>query len=634
MSLLRKIAKKDQEESDSHSKLNQQILSGMAKSRIPNFKQFKYIKKYLTPKEATILIAALAVFVVSVIIIMVNFYNNNLQTIPERGGSFVEGTVGSPKYINPLYSSINAVDADLAELVFSSLFKRDNNGYLAKDLAKDYTISADQKEYTITIRDDAKWQNGDKVTADDIVFTFNTIKDGQYKSPLRYTFNGVEIERVDDYVIRFKLKESYAPFMEMLTFGIMPSYTWRGITPSNVGLAELNIKPIGSGPYKFKSLTKDKNGNIKEYLLEANTKYYGQVPYIEEITFKFFINPVEAVAALSNGNIDALSYLPFENEPNLNGKNAFNLQRITIPQTTGLFFNLKDGLFKDKKIREALALATNKQALIDNVFGTGAQMIDGPLLPNNFAYTDEITKYSYDPQKALTILNEAGWKLPTAIEVKTEKTPIKDTAAEITAEATPVTQTAQPDTTATPKWLMKNNQELIVQLSVLGVAADMAAAEELAKQWAELGIKTEIKAIDPQNVQNEIITKKNFSVVLYSMLTGVDPDPYPFWHSSQVNALNITGYNNNAVDKLLETARRDNTFDKRKTTYIDFQKKLTADLPAIFLYAPKYTYVQIKKIKGFQTNTVVNPQERFSNANLWYLKEGKRLHLNNNQTNQ
>jgi len=113
------------------------------------------------------------------------------------------------------------------------------------------------------------------------------------------------------------------------------------------------------------------------------------------------------------------------------------------------------------------------------------------------------------------------------------------------------------------------------------------------------------------------------------MLTGVDPDPYPFWHSSQTNGANITSYNNNSVDKLLESARRDNNFEKRKAAYIEFQKKLTADLPAIFLYAPKYTYVQIKKIKGFQTNTIVSAEERFSNANQWYLKEDKKMRLNN-----
>jgi len=633
MSLLRKLARKDQEP-DSHSKLNQQILSGMAKTRIPNLKQLKYLKKYLNSKELIILISALAVFVVGLAIILISFYNNNLQTVPERGGSFVEGTIGAPKYINPLYCSVNAVDADISELVFSALFKRDNNGYLQKDLAKDYTISDDQKAYTITIRDDAEWHNGDKLTADDVVFTFNTLKTSEYKSPLRYIFNGVEIERIDEYTVRFVLKESYAPFMELLTFGIMSSQAWIGITPSNVGLAELNIKPIGSGPYMFKSLTKDKNGNIKEYVLESNNNYYNQEPYIEEITFKFFVNPVEAVSALNNGNIDALSYLPFENEPEVVAKNTFNLQRITVPQTTGLFFNLKDGQMKDKKIREALALSINKDELVNNIFGDGAEIINGPLLPNNFAYTDEISKYGYDPQKATKLLNDAGWKLP---EKKVEPPKTTEETGTTPEGTTAVSDSAVPNTTeeavketipAEP-WLMKDGKELIIHLSVLNVAADVAVAEAIASQWEKIGIKTEIKVIDQNKAQSEIFDSKNFSVVLYSMLTGVDPDPYPFWHSSQTNGANITSYNNNSVDKLLESARRDNNFEKRKAAYIEFQKKLTADLPAIFLYAPKYTYVQIKKIKGFQTNTIVSAEERFSNANQWYLKEDKKMRLNN-----
>lgn len=625
MSLLRRLVKKGLKGADYHNRIEQKILAGMAKTRIPSFKQLKYIKKYLNTKELIILGIALAVFVISLIIFLTGVYNRNLQTVPEQGGSFVEGTIGAPKYLNPLYCSVNAVDSDISKLIFSALFKRDNQGYLAKDLAEEYTISPDQKTYTIKIRDDAQWHNGKKLTADDVVFTFLTLKNPQYKSPLRYTFNGVEIERVDDYTIRFILKESYAPFMELLTFGIMPSQAWLGITPSNVGLAELNIKPIGSGPYRFLSLTKDKNGNIKEYVLETNPDYYDQEAYIEKITFKFFVNPVEAVIALNNGNIDALSYLPFENEPDVVAKNSFNLHRISIPQTTGLFFNLKDGLMKDKKIRQALALALNKEELVNNIFDDGAEIINGPLLPNNFAYTDEITKYSYNAGEALGILNEAGWKLPAATpaEPASEETATSEPTDKPTEAATP--EAAAPAETAPELWLMKDNQILTVNLTVLNVAADLQVAEAIAVQWKKVNIKTEIKVIDTKNVQTEIFDSKNFSVILYSMLTGVDPDPYPFWHSTQTNNLNLTGYNNNSVDKLLETARIDNNFEKRKANYVEFQKKITADLPAIFLYSPKYTYVQIKKIKGFETQTIVNPEDRFSNANLWYLKEKKKL---------
>ncbi|MFH0840964.1 MAG: ABC transporter substrate-binding protein [bacterium] len=637
MSLLRKLAKKNQEDPDNHNKIDQQILSGMAKTRIPSFKQLKYLKKYLNTKELIILGIAIAILIISLILVLSSLYKNNLQTVPEQGGSFVEGTIGAPKYLNPIYCNINVVDRDISKLIFSALFKRDNNGYLAKDLVKDYLISPDQKIYTITIRDDAEWHNGDKLTADDVVFTFTTLKNPQYKSPLRYTFNGVEIERVDDYTVRFILKESYAPFMEMLTFGIMPSRPWSGVTPSNIGLAELNIKPIGSGPYEFSSLTKDKNGNVKEYTLKANSNYYDQEPYIEEITFKFFVNPVEAVTALNNGSIDALSYLPFENEVDLVAKNSFHLHRISIPQTTGLFFNLKDSLMKDKEIRKALALSINKEELVNNIFGNGAEIINGPLLPNNFAYTDEITKYNYNADEALRILNEAGWKIPTVEPVEsteevTADTPATETEAEgTTEEETKTIAEKKEETTAEPvtteQWLMKNNQELLINLTVLNVPADIQVAENIAEQWKKIGIKTELKVIDPRNVQLEILDSKNFSVVLYSMLTGVDPDPYPLWHSTQVG--NLTSYNNNSVDKLLEAARIDNNFEKRKANYTEFQKKLTADLPAIFLYSPKYTYVQIKKIKGFETNTIVNQEDRFANINTWYLKEEKKLRLSN-----
>ena len=123
-------------------------------------------------------------------------------------------------------------------------------------MVEDYKITPDGKNYTLKIKQNIKWHNGDPLNTDDVLFTFGAIQDPAYKSPLRASFSGVQIERVDDNTVKFILSEPYAAFLNLLTFGIMPAGLWQEINPASASLAELNTKPIGSGPYKFKIIGK------------------------------------------------------------------------------------------------------------------------------------------------------------------------------------------------------------------------------------------------------------------------------------------------------------------------------------------------------------------------------------------
>ena len=173
------------------AELDKKLVFSLAKSRWPSFKQLKYVKKYLNQAERLALVACLAVIVFSSIFLAVRFYKTHLQIIPAAGGDYIEGAVGSIKYINPLYSSASDLDSDLAELVYSSLFRRNVSAELVNDLAEKYEVSPDGKTYTINIRSDAVWHNGDPVTVDDVTFTFEAIKNIRYKSTLRDVVSGV-----------------------------------------------------------------------------------------------------------------------------------------------------------------------------------------------------------------------------------------------------------------------------------------------------------------------------------------------------------------------------------------------------------------------------------------------------------
>ena len=599
---LRKKLKASEYNSNS---LDKKLVFGLVKTRIPSLKQLKYINKYLNKTEMAILYSALVILIIGLAVLFAKFYSQNLETLPQDGGKYIEGVIGAPKYINPLYSSLNSVDADLAQLIYSSLFTRDNNGYLMPDLVTDYKISADQKAYTLTIRDDAQWHNGNPVTIDDVIFTFNNIKNGQYQSPLRYNFNGVEASKIDDRTIQFTLKEPYAPFMEFLTFGILPLGLWQDVTPQSMGLAELNLKPIGSGPYQFKSLTKDKNGNIKAYTLEANLDYYNSVPHIAEVVFKFFVAPEEMIAALNNNKIDAASYLAPEYYNEVIAPNSFNFHQLSLPQISGLFFNLNNDslVVSSPNVRQALAYAIDKRTMVEEVLPHQAQVIDGPILPNSFAFNDQINTYNYNPEKAKALLAEAGWELKT----------IKDQAG---VEGT---------------WLAKKEQILQIEITIPDNPQNLALAEKIKGYWETIGVKTTIKAVSGRDVQNSLAKTNSFTVLLYSLFGSIDPDPYTFWHSSQRSALNIAGYGNKKVDKLLEDARVNNNIETRTAKYKEFQILLTADAPAIFLYNPSYVYIQNKRIKGYAVQTINQPQDRLNNITGWYTKENKKINFSSDK---
>ena len=599
---LRKKLKASEYNSNS---LDKKLVFGLVKTRIPSLKQLKYINKYLNKTEMAILYSALVILIIGLAVLFAKFYSQNLETLPQDGGKYIEGVIGAPKYINPLYSSLNSVDADLAQLIYSSLFTRDNNGYLMPDLVTDYKISADQKAYTLTIRDDAQWHNGNPVTIDDVIFTFNNIKNGQYQSPLRYNFNGVEAGKIDDRTIQFTLKEPYAPFMEFLTFGILPLGLWQDVTPQSMGLAELNLKPIGSGPYQFKSLTKDKNGNIKAYTLEANLDYYNPVPHIAKVVFKFFVAPEEMIAALNNNKIDAASYLAPEYYNEVIAPNSFNFHQLSLPQISGLFFNLNNDslVVSSPNVRQALAYAIDKRTMVEEILPHQAQMIDGPILPNSFAFNDQINTYNYNPEKAKALLAEAGWELKT----------IKDQAG---VEGT---------------WLAKKEQILQIEITIPDNPQNLALAEKIKGYWETIGVKTTIKAVSGRDVQNSLAKTNSFTVLLYSLFGSIDPDPYTFWHSSQRSALNIAGYGNKKVDKLLEDARVNNNIETRTAKYKEFQILLTADAPAIFLYNPSYVYIQNKRIKGYAVQTINQTQDRLNNITGWYTKENKKINFSSDK---
>ncbi len=620
------FGKNKKEAEHDHLDLNRKLVYSLSTKKLPNSEQLKYLGKFLSPREKKIVQICALILVINILFLGIVFFNKHIVSTPLSGGSYIEGLVGSPKYINPIYASNRDADIDISSLIFSSLLKYNEEGSLAGDLAESWKKSEDGKEYLVVLKKNALWHNGEKLTADDVVFTVQAIKNPKFRSPLRGSFSGFEVEKVDDYTVKFKLSQAYAPFLGVLTFGILPKNIWGAVTPESATLAELNLKPIGSGPYKFKSLIKNKNGEIKEYLLEVNADYYSQKPYIPEISFKFYPDSISAIKALNDNSIDGVSYLPFGARKDLFAKSSLVFHYLNQPQLEAIFFNQKNNEFlADKEIRLALNQAINKEIIISEVFNGQAREVRGPILSDSPAFNQEIKTEKYSPKESEKIFNDAGFT-----KIVLSEDDINNPTREIEGIAVSVFSEKASDAgvDAVGTWLVKKgtkknpgNKFLVISLTYPDSTDNALVAGKIQEFWQAVGVKTSLHPLPSSQIAAEVASEKNFEALLFGENIGADPDVYAFWHSSQISeGLNIASYSNTNADKLLEDARLASDDSLRMEKYRQFQELVVNDQGAVFLFSPNYLYLQVKKIHGFSGTSIIEPNNRFASISNWYLR--------------
>ena len=578
--------------------IDKKLVTSLNDKKIPTYRQFKYLPRYLSKKESTIAQIALVVFVISLIFVLVRVYQTVTHTVPQSGGKYTEALVGSPKYVNPILSQTNDTDMDISRLVFSGLLKIDTDQQLVNDLAERYEISEDQKEYTIYLRNDAKFHDKEDLNADDVLFTFESIQDTSYRSPLYLNFSGVALQRIDDHTIKFVLQEPFTPFLSSLTFGILPEHIWAEISPDSAYLAEYNLKPIGSGPFVFDNYTKDKNGNIKSYELKRFDDYYNNKPYLDQISFKFYSDPISALEAAKNKHVDGISFVPNESKEDIQKRNGnIEYHSLRLPQYTAVFFNQKNELLKTKTVREALAHAVDKVSIVQNALGGEGEIIHGPILPGYVGYNQEIKKFEFNLEEAEKILEEDGWEYPEVEE-------------------------GEPASTVREK----DGAELAFAISTINSPEYLATVDVIKQAWEGIGVRLEVKEYSTKDIQKRVINPRAYEALLFGEIVGTDPDPYPFWHSSQSRdpGLNLAVFFNKDIDQLLEEARKTNDEEQRRLKYLHFQNILADELPAIFLYNPVYTYGIDKKVRGLGGHYISVPSDRFSGIEDWYIKTNRK----------
>ncbi len=516
----------------------------------------------------------------------INIYVSNTEIVPSVGGTYTEGIIGQPLHINPIISQANDTDADLSQIIYSSLLKYDKDGMLINDLADNYSVSSDKKEYTFRLKQGIRWHSGELLTADDVVFTVNMIKNKNYNQLLKQNWQGVDIEKIDDYSLKFKLKKPYFGFVENLTIGIMPKHIWESISDEKFSLVKYNLEPIGSGPYKFVDYQKDSEGNILSYKLEAFPEYFSGRPNISKIVFNFYADENSLIDAYNRKEIIAAGDVSFSQNTLSKIRKGSSILDLSRPWSFAVFFNqTKSVALANDEVRLALVYATDRDEIIKNVFSGKAIPLKNSFFPNTDEYDSSIDYPNFDLEKAKTILSRNDW---------VEKDGLRE----------------------------KDGNKLEMKMLVLNRPELTQTAEILKEQWSKIGMRVEIETLDSSDLQQNYIQPREYQALLVGQATSFQSDIYSFWHSSQKNdpGLNWTLFSDERADKLIEESREEMDTNKRIEKYHKFQEIFNNENPALYLYSPFYLYLMDEKIKGVEINKINYSQHRFSNIADWYIK--------------
>lgn len=500
----------------------------------------------------------------------------------EKEDIYVEGSVGAISSFNPLFTSQSSVDADIRELVFEKFILITQDGKPQKEIAQDWSISADGKTYDFTISLNHKWQDGKPLTIDDVMFTFEIAKElaSQYSyDTIGSSLTSVEITKVDESKVRFTLTESNATFFEAISVYIIPKHKFEGVKVMDIPFDSFAKYPLGSGPYQI-------------YRSEPNvvylkaSEYYSIKPKIDTFIYRLYSNHEALEAAFRNGILDAMGSVDefsISYSKEYSGYKEYSV--ILNSRLRMIFFNTRKERLENKDVRIALNYITNKELLMEKANISG-EIAYGPIPSTSWAYSEkDVLKYEYQPEKALEIFNRLGY-------TKSESDGYFQT---------------------------EDKKILSFTLSYFDNPLNTRIATSLEQLWKQEGVVLNLEPLSYTQLTQEILATRDFELLMYEVETTIDPDQYNLWHSLKTNYpdLNLSGYTYERVDILLEEARQSQKRDKRISNYALFQKYLTQDAPVIFLYHPKYTYVVKNDIKISDISNIMYPYQRFHNISTW-----------------
>ncbi len=555
-----------------------------------------------TRRERIIFVIASAGALISLIVLAGVMIARATKPVPAAGGQYTEGIVGQPEYVNPVLAS-SPTDEALVRLIYQNLY----------DIADSITASPDLRTWTVHLKDGLRWQDGQKLTADDVIFTVNSIENTDAGSPLYASWQNVQVSRESELAVQFTLNAPYAFFENSLkNLYILPKHLFADAPPGNWRLSDYNLRPVGSGPYRFVSYNKDSDGFITSYNLMAWTGTSGPQPLIQGFDFNFFNNDNALVAAFNNGQIDGFGGASTQDLATID--RPYDLFSWRTSSAYAVFFNTSNNIaLQDPAVRQALSEAIDRSDLVGQVFGTsmegsattagrsgsGALPAYGPIPPDAPYYAAPASAGSSTPPEtpqsdatiASAALDSAGWTVSTTTGFRA-------------------------------KVMRGTTIPLSITLTIPSIDFLTKTADYLAHAWQSIGVQVNITTASPSDIAANTIKNRDYEALLFGETLGPSSDLYSFWDSSQrfYPGLNLAIYGSNAVDRAIEAARIASSTQTTAADLANAQASIEGDYPAVFLYSPNYLYVSDTGLHGVTTSGMLfDPANRFLDMNSWYL---------------
>lgn len=512
---------------------------------------------------------------------------------PSAGGVYSEGLIGSFGRLNPVLDFHHQADRDVNRLLYSSLLRFDDRGLPVHDLVESMGISRDGRFYNFSIREDVVWHDGKPLTSEDVVFTVEMLRSPDLPIPddIRSLWETVEVEALDEHTLQFRLPEPYSPFLDYLTFGILPKHLLKDIPPSELVDAEFNINPVGSGPYQFESLLLD-GDQISGVVLKPFEDYYGEPGFIEEFIFRYYPDSQAAFTAYQEGEIQGISKIVNEVLPSALEAPNLNLYSGPVPLLSMVFLNLDNPevpFLQDGSIRRALYMGLNRQHMVDDLMDSQAILAHGPIFPNSWAYYPGVEQVPYDPDGAIRILREAGYTIPA-------------TGGSVRAN--------------------DEGQSLELELVYPDDPRYEPFAQAIASDWRAIGVGVELNPTSYENVVSAYLDPHAYQAALVDLNLSKtpDPDPYPFWHQAQITGgQNYAKWDDRQASEYLEQARVEVDIAERSRLYNNFQVRFASELPSLPLFYPVYNYAVDEQVQGITMGPLYDPSDRLATAPQWFL---------------
>lgn len=510
----------------------------------------------------------------------------------------IEGIVISkdyyPENLNPIFATTSQIEKDLRELIFSSLFTVDNEGVLQPDLVDSWSESKDKKTYEISLKKNVYWHDGEKMTVDDVFYTINLLKEYGTENIYGEVLQEVEYERKDDYSFILQLKNVNPTFVESLIWGVLPRHKLEGLTPNEIKRAKFNLTPVGTGPYALSSINDDR------VILTANKSYFKGEPKIGTIQFNIYYSEDVLLNDIARGRVHSVFGESDDTENAIT--DTYSNMKVyksdpLYKRYWALYFNMSEGaknssILKDPNIREAFALGIDVDSIIKDIVKNNGERAYGTIAKTSWAFDEDLLKEKSNREAAEKILDQQDWK-KGADGIRT-----------------------------------KNGKRLELSLLTIGEPIKLAIADNIKGQLKDLGVLLNVEVYDNDYLVNNNIATRNFDILFYGIETSADPDRFPLWHSSQKQfpGLNLSSYESDIIDGrteksrvdiLLENGRSEIEQKERIKTYNTFQKYLSSENPAIFIYHPKISYVANQRVKNIDIKHISSAEYRFWNVESW-----------------